>query len=428
VWDEFGFGFGDAVKRSEGSVNEFALASESGWCGSELESPKLSADSRANSTLSSDVATNSAAFDISLVTDVFGLQALSVQCAELAKQTLEPNFFYEPIALIAALKYLPPENAMIVVVSHRSDGVTGIFPFQLEQKFRGLPLRSLKSLRHPYCFLCTPLVSSLHARGTVRAFLEWAEAKTAPASIIEFELVAEDGPFWATWTAEVKARSRWKSHMTTYQRALFRPAIDWATGVSRKHLKEFARLRRRLNDVGDCRFASWQRDEPIQPWIDKFLQLEASGWKGRSHTALASAERSCRYFTEVATQAAVQGSVQMLAIELNGVPIAMKCNFLANEGAFAFKIAYDERYEKYSPGVLLELFNMEQRREHCTETKWMDSCALPQHFMINRLWTKRRIVTTGVMASRGIGGLLVRNLPRYHKAHQFLMRWRKQRD
>jgi CelD/BcsL family acetyltransferase involved in cellulose biosynthesis len=363
-----------------------------------------------------------------LVTDVFGLQALSAQCAQLAKQALEPNFFYEPAALIAALKYMPPESAMIVVVRHRSDGVTGIFPFQLERKFRGLPLRSLKSLRHPYCFLCTPLVSALHARGTVQAFLNWAEAKSAPSSLIELELVADDGPFWAAWAAEVKARSQWQSHMTAQQRALFRPARGSETGVSRKHLKEFGRLRRRLNDVGDCRFLFWQRGEPIQPWIDKFLRLEASGWKGRKRTALASEEYSRRYFTDVVTQAAVDNSVQMLAIEIEGVPIAMKCNFLANEGAFAFKIAYDEHYEKYSPGVLLELFNMDHLREHCEGTKWMDSCALPQHFMINRLWTERRIVTTGVMASRGIAKILVRNIPRYHRARQFLKRWQKRRD
>jgi CelD/BcsL family acetyltransferase involved in cellulose biosynthesis len=347
---------------------------------------------------------------------------------QLAQQALEPNFFYEPAALISALKYMTPEDAMIVVVRHRSDGVTGIFPFQLESKFRGLPLRSLKSLRHPYCFLCTPLVSSLHARGTVQAFLDWTEAKTAPASIIELELVANDGPFWATWTAELKSRSQWQTHMTAYPRALFKPATGGDTGASRKHVKEFGRLRRRLNDVGNCRFMFWRAGEPIQPWVDKFLHLEASGWKGRKHTALASEEYSRRYFTDIVTQSAAHNSVQMLAIELDGVPIAMKCNFLANEGAFAFKIAYDERYEKYSPGVLLELFNMEQLREHCTETKWMDSCALPQHFLINRLWTERRIVTTGVMASRGVAKLLVRNLPRYHQARRFFMRWRKKRD
>jgi CelD/BcsL family acetyltransferase involved in cellulose biosynthesis len=298
----------------------------------------------------------------------------------------------------------------------------------LEQKFRGLPLRSLKSLRHPYCFLCTPLVSALHARGTVQAFLDWTEAKAAPASIIELELVANDGPFWATWTAELKSRLQWQTHMTAYPRALFKPATGGYTGVSRKHVKEFGRLRRRLNDAGDCRFIFWRPGEPIQAWVDKFLHLEASGWKGRKHTALASEEYSSRYFNDIVSQAAAHNSVQMLAIEIDGVPIAMKCNFLANHGAFAFKIAYDERYEKYSPGVLLELFNIDHLRNHCEGTQWMDSCALPNHFMINRLWTERRLMTAGVMASRGIAKLLVRNMPRYHQARRFFMRWRKKRD
>jgi hypothetical protein len=81
----------------------------------------------------------------------------------------------------------------------------------------------------------------------------------------------------------------------------------------------------------------------------------------------------------------------MFGLYLDGEPIAMKVNFLAAPGAFAFKIAYDERYSKYSPGVQLELENI--RRLHAQESvEWMDSCAVPNHFMINRMWKERRTI------------------------------------
>ena len=112
----------------------------------------------------------------------------------------------------------------------------------------------------------------------------------------------------------------------------------------------------------------------------------------------------------------------MLAIELDGVPIAMKCNFLAGEGAFAFKIAYNERCSRYSPGVLLELFNMSNLAERSPETRWMDSCASPQHFMIDRLWTGRRTLVDSLMASQGVAALLVRHLHRYRPVRDFLRR------
>ena len=105
----------------------------------------------------------------------------------------------------------------------------------------------------------------------------------------------------------------------------------------------------------------------------------------------------------------------MLALELNGKPIAQKCNFLAENGSYAFKIAYDEDYARYSPGLLLEIENIEHF--HATpEIEWMDSCAVPDHFMINRLWLDRRTIQTVLIPTGKRGGdLIVSLMP--------LMRW-----
>jgi len=47
---------------------------------------------------------------------------------------------------------------------------------------------------------------------------------------------------------------------------------------------------------------------------------------------------------------------------------------------------------------------------------WVDSCAVPDHFMINRLYTSRRVIQTVVIATgRNPGGLIVSVLP--------LLRW-----
>lgn len=99
--------------------------------------------------------------------------------------------------------------------------------------------------------------------------------------------------------------------------------------------------------------------------------------------------------------------LQMFGLFLNGEPLAMKVNFLSDPGSFAFKIAYDERYAKYSPGVQLELENL-RRLHESPDVEWMDSCAVPKHFMINRLWKERRTiqhlrVSTGWISNLEIG-------------------------
>ena len=61
------------------------------------------------------------------------------------------------------------------------------------------------------------------------------------------------------------------------------------------------------------------------------------------------------FFVTGATALAAQGRLWMLGLALDGKWIALKCNFLAGSGGYAFKIAYDEKLSRFSPGVLLEL-------------------------------------------------------------------------
>jgi hypothetical protein len=68
--------------------------------------------------------------------------------------------------------------------------------------------------------------------------------------------------------------------------------------------------------------------------------------------------------------------------------IAMLVNFLAYPGSFSFKIAYDEAYARYSPGILIEKANLQRLGDPCFG--WMDSCAVEDHPMINSLWRSRR--------------------------------------
>ncbi|CAN0483280.1 unnamed protein product, partial [Phaeothamnion confervicola] len=126
-------------------------------------------------------------------------------------------------------------------------------------------------------------------------------------------------------------------------------------------------------------------------WIEAFLGLEKSGWKGRSGTALAAQEREAQYFRLMAGEAARLGRLEMLGLFLDGTPVALKCNFTGGRTQFSFKIAFDESYRPFSPGVLLELEHIEAF--DCNDAlDHADSCAIPGHPMIGRLWHGRRAI------------------------------------
>jgi len=351
----------------------------------------------------------SSPYRVSLI-DLAALQPeLARHIDALARRAIEPNVFYESWMLGPALRHLQAPALKLVAVHHDADGLVGLFPLELT-RYRGLPVPSLRSWRHDYLFLGTPLVAADHAPRTLQALLDWSLSRHAPAAIFEFDAVRMDGPLGAALRMALDDRPSFATRVVVRERALLDARADADTGVSHKHLKELRRQERRLAELGTLDYCALGVDDTPAAWIERFLSLEARGWKGQEQTALASMEGSRAYFREIAAQAHRRGQLQMLELSLDGTPLAMKCNFLGGDGAFAFKIAHDEEYAKYSPGVLLELFNMKHLPLACPQVAWMDSCAKTQHFMINRLWSQRRTIGDFTFCGRG---LLARNLVRH---------------
>ena len=144
------------------------------------------------------------------------------------------------------------------------------------------------------------------------------------------------------------------------------------------------------------------------------MRLEAAGWKGREGVAASSRASDSDFLCQMAQGAARHGRLQMLALRLDQKPVALKLNLMTGEGSFAFKIAFDESFARFSPGVQLELDNVE-RAHRLPELRWMDSCAAPNRFMINHLWPDRREMQTIFFATGGpAGALAVAVVPLVH--------------
>ncbi len=134
----------------------------------------------------------------------------------------------------------------------------------------------------------------------------------------------------------------------------------------------------------------------------RFLELERSGWKGRTGTAMACDPDHARLFVDLCRGWERAGRLQLLALQSDERVVSMKCNVHAGAGTFCFKIAFDEELARFSPGVQLEIANIE--RFHRGKSGWMDSCATPTNSMINRLWEHRRRLQTLVVSPSGSRG------------------------
>jgi hypothetical protein len=324
---------------------------------------------------------------------------------ELAKFATQSNVFLESWMLFPALESFGLRKSIVFLLffmdKPKGSRLCGFIPIERKQCFHGLPFAALTLWRYPHSFLSTPLVRKGCTDEVLGAFFAWVKNQRRSSLILELSQISCTGELHESLERVLKQQHKIESVDTHYERALFRPRknaeIYLREALSKKRRKEFKRLERKLSGTGRLVFDRMGAGENAGPWIEEFLRLEAAGWKGRARSALAIQEENRRFFLKIAGEAALRGRLEMLALRLDDAAIAMKCNLLAKNGSFAFKITYDENFHRYSPGVLLELAQV--RWLHGDSRQWMDSCADHNHFMINRLWLDRKPLRTLVLST-----------------------------
>jgi hypothetical protein len=368
---------------------------------------------------------------VAVVRDFSSIEQYVADWENLAEHAIEANLFYEHWFLIPAIKAFASgvDLRIVFIYGENPDCPTGppilcgMFPLEHSNRCLGLPAATLSFWKHAQCFLCTPLVRKVLAIETFETFFAYLASEQADCSVVTLNFTPGDGPLHHVLNSLLYERQLPTYVFESYSRALIRPKTDGdtylTTTISGRHRKELRRKEKKLAELGKLSFTALEPEANPELWIESFLNLESGGWKGKEGSALKVKESERVFFQTVANEASRRGRLMMLAVNIDDRPVAEKCNFLAGDGAFAFKIAYDEEFAEYSPGVLLEVENIRQLHANPKIT-WMDSCAAPDHFMINRFWTERRTIQTIMVPTKGgWGELLISLMP--------LLRWSKRK-
>lgn len=312
----------------------------------------------------------------------------------LARDASTPNPFFESWYLLPALRRFDPAGTIRIARLERGGELIGLMPLAPSWRYGRWPLPHLANWLHPNCFLGAPLVARGSEPSFWRALLAWADANAGPSLFLHLALQPLDNGLTGSLYAIGAEQGRRIALVHREERALLcsRLAPDdyLRRAVPGKKRKEYRRQQTRLSELGALEFHREDGIERIASWVEQFLKLEAEGWKGRSGSALACAPQTELLFREAMNDAAHRGLLERLSFTLDGQPIAMLANFLTAPGAFSFKTAFDERYARFSPGVLLQLENLAMLERE--EIAWCDSCAAADHPMIDSLWMERRSI------------------------------------
>jgi CelD/BcsL family acetyltransferase involved in cellulose biosynthesis len=345
----------------------------------------------------------------------------------LAEAALEPNAFYESWLLRPALEtYGRGHDLRVVLVladlpagSPHTPLLCGVFPLERRRSYKGLPVSVLALWKYVHCYLCTPLVRAAYARPCLEAFFSWLAHDRGGAPLLELRWVPGEGPFQRLLWELLEAQRQPAVIEDYFSRALLCPRDsakayleETLSGERRRRLRKHEE---RLAEQGPLEYAELEAGADPGPWLDDFLRLEASGWKGQEGTALGCRDEDRRFFLTVMNEASRRGRLLMLALRLAGRPVALACDLLAGPGSYVYKLAFDEAHAACSPGALLELERL--RRVHDRpELRWVDSCNAPGPALLKDLWADRRLVETVLIApGKAPGHLVLAVLP--------LLRW-----
>ena len=333
---------------------------------------------------------------------------------DLAARAVEPNPFHEPEYVLALARGVGQLDRVGLAVVKDSGGWRACLPVHICRWHR-IPLRSLAMWRgHPfYSLLGTPLVDPDRPSEALAALLgELASSRRA--SFVALEWVGVDGVLLPALEEVLGGMRPPALCFERFTRAAIRrrpePTYFDAT-LSVKHRAELRRKRRRLAEAAGAELVMVDRANDSAAY-DEFIALEAAAGHKRIEGTVIGADRGhTEFFREMCREFAALGRLQLPFLRAGDQTIASQCNLIAGDTVFGLKIAYDERWRAYSPGIQLDLEMIDAFHEH-PELRMIDSDSAPNNESLNLRWPDRHELASYVLLPPGLRGAATGSLIR----------------
>ena len=315
----------------------------------------------------------------------------------LCTRTVEPNVFFNPRFLAPAMPRLEDREVRLAVIrdgdEYRSR-LRLLVPFSIEKPAVPLGVSIMRTWSSPFGPIGTPLVDRDDPVGVIEDFLAMlSRPHLKLPKVLCLPDMRLDGPTASLLRTVAETRGLPLVSTAEMERPVLESGLDGEAYLKASlrphHYREFRRLKRRLAEMGRLEHVVARGPEEIRHAIEAFLTLEAAGWKGRERTAMAIDRYRAPFAREAVHRLAEQDMCRIHSLTLDGRTIASLIVFVEQGFAYTWKTAYDEALAACSPGTLLMI---EMTLQHLDDPNIVmtDSCAVPDHPVMSRLWAERR--------------------------------------
>jgi CelD/BcsL family acetyltransferase involved in cellulose biosynthesis len=323
---------------------------------------------------------------------------------DLAGRAWSPNVFLEPDFAEPAATHLGG-SVRFVAVTAAPDRLVGLFPMMLQPWRYGGLLQVLSGWTHAYAPLWLPLLEERFAAQAIDLWLDLIGSGRLGSRIIRLPFLPVEDPVARMIDTAIGRRGWPQATLNSHRRASLDTARAGHDPASPRKRKELARQWRRLQERGTLTSRTATAPDEVARTFAIHVGLEFIGWKGRYGTSFLNLPRHRDFADRAIRGLAARGQCRVDVIELDGRAIVTGVTLTSQDRAWYWKTAYDEAWRRYSPGVQLTL-GLGQALARETGTALVDSCARPDHPMIDGLWHDRIEMADLLFAAGPAGRLL----------------------
>jgi hypothetical protein len=325
--------------------------------------------------------------------------------ADLEQRSLEANAYLSPHFVLPSVHCLDSGISPLFMLIERVHGgsheLAGFGAFTVQSPNIRFPLPYLRAYSSNHSYLTGLLIDRDHAEQTIEAFFDFLGQAGSKWRGIEFQNRSGDGELCRLLESFAKERCVFWSEYSKSQRAVLLPSRCNETYIARQAAGSRIRCKQKLSERGDVTWRMLSGNEVQSEVIERFLDLEHSGWKKEKGTSLRSKSSHEQFFREMIANFRADGNVFFTELRVGEVAVASTSHIISGNTGFAFKGGWHADYAKWSPGILNELELIRNAPEMCRNLVLIDSGAVEGSF-IDQLWEDHRLLKTGMFLTNPI--------------------------
>lgn len=331
---------------------------------------------------------------------------------ELAARAHNPNIFMSPAAVRASTMTLLKNESVIIFCVYKRYELVGVWALRIWRSpwtlWQSVLLAPALPLYEP---LGLPVLDASHADEALSALLVHIQSQKQLPNILFCKQMRFDDVWRERFERACATAALHLNVFERWQRAMLIPkagedAQSYLARTLNRSLNRLLRKQQALEEQDRLVFKAYRGAEASEA-MERFLALEASGWKGKAGTAFLSHPQQADYARMMMSCHAAREQIMIAELSRREQSLAMGVVLQLNGHSLFLKTAYDETEKKNSPGMLLDIdvttTLLNDYRFRVLDSG-MDDSADPE----TQIWSERADMAHFLIGSTGIGHTLCR--------------------